>query len=209
MKILILDNYDSFVYNLVQYIEEATETDASTVIDVFRNDKIELDAVANYDLIVLSPGPGVPSEAGIMPALIERYAAEKVIFGVCLGHQAIGEAFGANIYNLDEVYHGIEHDMVRTVKDSVIFNGVPDNFKAGRYHSWSIDPATLPDCLEVTARTADDQSIMAVRHKKYKVFGVQFHPESIMTAEGRRMIGNLLGICKVKDTSNSTLRHAR
>lgn len=196
MKILILDNYDSFTYNLVQYIEEASETDQNTQIDVFRNDKIALDAVADYDLIVLSPGPGVPSEAGIMPDLIKRYAAEKVIFGVCLGHQAIGEAFGAQLYNLPTVYHGIEHPMVRTTQDSVIFKDVPTEFNAGRYHSWSIDPATLPDCLEVTAKTQDDHSIMAIRHQEYKVYGVQFHPESIMTADGRKMISNLLASCR-------------
>lgn len=188
MKILILDNYDSFVYNLVQYIEEAI----GEPVDVFRNDKIEIDAVAAYDLIVLSPGPGVPSEAGIMPELIKRYAAEKVIFGVCLGHQAIGEAFGGEIFNLSQVYHGIEHQMQQTVRDSVIFKDIPEIFKAGRYHSWSIAPETLPNVLEITAITTDDNSIMAIRHKEYHVFGVQFHPESIMTKDGRKMISNLL-----------------
>jgi anthranilate synthase component 2 len=195
MKILILDNYDSFTYNLVQYIEEATGQE----VDVFRNDQIELDAVAKYDLIVLSPGPGVPSEAGIMPALIERYAAEKVIFGVCLGHQAIGEAFGAKIYNLPEVFHGIEHDMRRTSEASVIFKEVPENFRAGRYHSWSIDPATLPESLKITAVTNDEEAaIMAIHHVDHAVFGVQFHPESIMTAEGRKMIQNLLDYAEAR-----------
>ena len=187
MKILILDNYDSFTYNLVQYFEE----EWGHPVDVYRNDQISLEAVAAYDLIVLSPGPGVPSEAGIMPGLIKTYAAEKVIFGVCLGHQAIGEAFGAEIYNLSEVYHGIEHEMVKTEEESVIFNGVPHRFTAGRYHSWAIDEATLPEELIVTARTPQGD-IMAVRHREYDVFGVQFHPESIMTAEGRKMISNLL-----------------
>lgn len=193
MKVLILDNYDSFTYNLVQYIEE----ELGHSIDVFRNDKISLDAVGEYDLIVLSPGPGVPSEAGIMPALIKRYAAEKIIFGVCLGHQAIGEAFGATIYNLPEVFHGIEHTMQRTAADSVIFQDVPMQFNAGRYHSWSVDPATLPAELIVTA-TDGHTGIMAMRHRDYDVFGVQFHPESIMTAEGRKMIHNLLAFVKAK-----------
>jgi len=132
MKILILDNYDSFTYNLVQYIEEETGGE----VDVFRNDEISLDAVGAYDLIVLSPGPGIPEEAGIMPALIKRYATEKVIFGVCLGHQAIGEAFGGKLVNLDEVHHGIETEMTRTATDDVLFKDIPKTFNAGRYHSW-------------------------------------------------------------------------
>ncbi|MEM7575575.1 MAG: aminodeoxychorismate/anthranilate synthase component II [Bacteroidota bacterium] len=193
MKILVLDNYDSFVYNLVQYLEEETGQE----IDVFRNDEIELEAVAAYDLVLLSPGPGVPSEAGIMPDLIKRYQADKVIFGVCLGHQAIGEAFGARIYNLAEVYHGIETDMERTKVSSVIMDGVPQQFRAGRYHSWSIDPASLPEDLTVTALDAQG-SIMGVRHREHDIFGVQFHPESILTAEGRRMIKNLVTYVKEK-----------
>lgn len=193
MNVLILDNYDSFTYNLVQYIEEALDASVS----VFRNDQIELDAVEAYDLIVLSPGPGVPSEAGIMPALIKRYAPHKVIFGVCLGHQAIAEAFGARIYNMDEVYHGIEHEMIQTTSDSVIFANIPPRFQAGRYHSWSIEPNSLPASLLVTAKD-EAGTIMAMRHQEYDVFGVQFHPESIMTAEGRKMIENLLAYVKAK-----------
>ena len=193
MKILVLDNYDSFVYNLVQYLEEETGQE----IDVFRNDEIDIAAVANYDLILLSPGPGVPEEAGIMPELIQRYQADKVIFGVCLGHQAIGEAFGARIYNLAEVYHGIETDMERTAASSVILDGVPQQFRAGRYHSWSIDPTSLPEELTVTAKDAQG-AIMGVRHREYDIFGVQFHPESILTAEGRRMIKNLVNYVRQK-----------
>ena len=187
MKILILDNYDSFTYNLVQYIEEETGQD----VDVYRNDEISLDEVAKYDLIVLSPGPGVPSEAGIMPALIKRYAGEKAILGVCLGHQAIGEAYGGKLINLDQVHHGIETEMTRTKTDDVVFQGVPEKFNAGRYHSWVIDPTSLSDDLEITA-TGEYGGIMALQHRKYPIFGVQFHPESIMTEHGRLMIKNVL-----------------
>ena len=187
MKVLVLDNYDSFTYNLVHYLEE----ELGHAVDVYRNDAITLDQVADYDLVVLSPGPGVPADAGIMPALIKRYAGEKVIFGVCLGHQAIGEAFGARLHNLDQVHHGIETDMQRTLEDDELFAGVPRDFRAGRYHSWVIDPATLPEELEVTA-TDEVGGIMALRHREFPIFGVQFHPESIMTAHGRLMIKNLL-----------------
>ncbi|WP_116124607.1 anthranilate synthase component II [Lewinella sp. IMCC34183] len=194
MKILILDNYDSFTYNLVHYIEE----ELGQSVDVFRNDQISLDAVAAYDLVVLSPGPGVPADAGIMPALIKRYAGEKVIFGVCLGHQAIGEAFGGALHNLAEVHHGVETDMQRTpVADDALFADVPQRFRAGRYHSWVIDPATLPDELEVTA-TDDAGGIMALRHRELPIFGVQFHPESIMTEHGRLMIRNLLNFVQTR-----------
>lgn len=187
MKILILDNYDSFTYNLVQYIEEET----GGPVDVFRNDKISLDDVAKYDLIVLSPGPGVPAEAGIMPELIKRYAAEKTILGVCLGHQAIGEAFGGKLINLEQVHHGIETEMTRTKSDDVVFAGVPEKFNAGRYHSWVIDPATMPAELEITA-TGEYGGVMAMQHRNLAIFGVQFHPESIMTEHGRLMIRNVL-----------------
>ena len=191
MKILILDNYDSFTYNLVQYVEEELNQE----IDVFRNDQISLDDVARYDLIILSPGPGVPAEAGIMPALLKRYAKEKVIFGVCLGHQAIGETFGAKLLNLDQVHHGIETSMTRTREDDVLFQGVPETFNAGRYHSWVIDPETLPEELVMTA-TGEYGGIMAVQHRDYPIFGVQFHPESIMTEHGRLMIRNLLSFVR-------------
>ncbi len=187
MNVLILDNYDSFTYNLVQYIEE----ELGQAVDVFRNDEIDLEAVGAYDLIVLSPGPGLPADAGIMPALLQRYATEKVIFGVCLGHQAIGEAFGGSLHNLARVHHGVETDMQRTLTDDVLFRQVPPSFRAGRYHSWVIDPVTLPAELEVTA-TDEVGGIMAMQHRHYPIFGVQFHPESIMTEHGRLMIKNLL-----------------
>jgi len=185
MKVLILDNYDSFTYNLVQYIQEILGSDVS----VFRNDAISLEAVADYDVIVLSPGPGLPEEAGIMPALIKRYAADKFILGVCLGHLAIGEAFGAQLENLTAVYHGIETTMQCSHPDSVLFQGIGDTFQAGRYHSWVIKKDTLPAAFIVTAHD-DHGEIMAIQHQHYSVFGVQFHPESIMTPAGYRMLRN-------------------
>ncbi len=191
MRVLLIDNYDSFTYNLVQYIEE----ELGTAVEVYRNDQISLEAVAAYDLIVLSPGPGVPKDAGIMPELIQRYAPEKIIFGVCLGHQAIGEAFGARLYNLPDVFHGIAHEMQQTAVPNILFEGIEQQFQAGRYHSWAIEPSSLPDCLLVTAVTMEGD-IMAIRHQDYDVFGVQFHPESIMTTEGRKMIRNLLTFVK-------------
>lgn len=187
MKVLVLDNYDSFTYNLVQYIQEILDQK----IDVFRNDEISLDAVDNYDFIILSPGPGLPKDAGIMPALIQRYAASKSILGVCLGHQAIGEAFGAELENLTDVFHGVETPIDVLVEDEVLFQEMPKTFQAGRYHSWVVAKDSLPAELEITA---EDKAgvIMAMRHKTYDVKGVQFHPESIMTEHGMKMLGNLL-----------------
>ncbi|MEL6924082.1 MAG: aminodeoxychorismate/anthranilate synthase component II [Bacteroidota bacterium] len=189
MKILILDNYDSFTYNLVQYVRELTGED----IDVYRNDEISLDAVAQYDTIILSPGPGVPKDAGIMPALLQQYASTKSIFGVCLGHQAIGEAFGAELLNLKEVYHGVPTPMMQTDVEEPLFAHVPQTFEAGRYHSWVVRKESLPAALIVTA--VDDQGeIMAMRHREYDVVGVQFHPESIMTPYGKQMLANFLKV---------------
>lgn len=185
MKVLVLDNYDSFTYNLVQYIQEILDYD----VDVCRNDAITLDEVANYDVIVLSPGPGVPSEAGIMPDLIKRFASHKFILGVCLGHQAIGEAFGAEIENLTKVFHGIESAMDITDNKAVLFEGLPSPFQAGRYHSWVIKKGTLPEELVKTA-IDDTGEIMAIQHKNYEVHGLQFHPESIMTPKGKDMLRN-------------------
>ena len=187
MKILVIDNYDSFTYNLVQYLQEIT----GEKIDVFRNDEITLEEVGKYDTIILSPGPGVPSEAGIMPAVIREYADKKNILGVCLGHQAIGEAFGGAINNLDRVYHGIETPMYVTDREEVLFKNVPQEFNAGRYHSWIVKSKDLPTDLEVTAKDIDG-TIMAFRHKKYNVRGVQFHPESVMTEHGKLMLRNFL-----------------
>lgn len=185
MKVLILDNYDSFTYNLVQYIEEILEQP----VEVYRNDAIALEAVDRYDVIVLSPGPGVPAEAGIMPALIKKYAPSKHILGVCLGHQAIGEAFGADLENLQQVFHGIESEMQVLDPAAVLFQELGASFKAGRYHSWVIKKNSMPETLKVTA-IDDTGEIMALEHKEYKVQGLQFHPESIMTPKGKKMLKN-------------------
>lgn len=185
MQVLVLDNYDSFTYNLVQYIQEILERE----VDVIRNDAISLDAVDAYDVIILSPGPGIPEEAGIMPELIQRYAGKKFILGVCLGHQAIGEAFGAELENLAQVYHGIETRMQQTAAENVLFQNISTDFQAGRYHSWVIKKGTLPAEFVLTA--VDQQGeIMAIRHQEHEIYGVQFHPESIMTPEGYQMLEN-------------------
>ncbi len=185
-KILLLDNYDSFVYNIVHAIERL-----GYEVDVYRNDKISLEAVGEYDKIILSPGPGIPSEAGILCDVIRRYGSTKSLFGVCLGEQAIGEVYGATLTNLSDVFHGVATDINVTVKDP-IFEGVDETFEAGRYHSWCVASESLPDCLEVTARDAVEGRIMALRHKEHDVRGVQFHPESILTPVGEQIIGNWL-----------------
>ncbi|MEX0988397.1 MAG: aminodeoxychorismate/anthranilate synthase component II [Bacteroidales bacterium] len=185
MKVLVIDNYDSFTYNLVQYIERIEGTE----VKVARNDKISLDEIGEYDKIVISPGPGIPDEAGISKAMIARYGKEKSILGVCLGHQAIAEVYGGSIRNLETVYHGVASDMQKVVKDEYLFKGVPEVFEAGRYHSWIVEKETLPDCLEVTVRNPGGD-IMAIRHKEYDVKGVQFHPESVLTEYGGMMIKN-------------------
>ncbi len=186
MKILVLDNYDSFTYNLVYIVRQLGY---GISMDVIRNDKISLEDVDKYDKILLSPGPGVPSEAGIMPDLLKKYAETKSILGVCLGHQAIGEAFGGSLINLSEVLHGVASKV--TVQKDLLFEQIPDTFSIGRYHSWVIDESTLSPDLEVIARTPDQQ-IMGVRHKQFDVRGVQFHPESILTENGVRIIQNWL-----------------
>jgi anthranilate synthase component 2 len=186
MKILVLDNYDSFTYNLVYIIRQLGFGDQ---MDIYRNDKISLEAVDQYDKILLSPGPGVPADAGIMPQLLKQYAAKKSILGVCLGHQAIGEAFGGDLTNLSEVLHGVASEV--KVERDLLFDGIPETFKIGRYHSWVINESSLSSDLEIIARTPDQQ-IMAVRHKKFQVRGVQFHPESILTENGVQLIKNWL-----------------
>lgn len=186
MKILIFDNYDSFTYNLVHLVKELGYTD----VDVYRNDKIALEDVAKYDKIILSPGPGIPSEAGLLLPLIKEYAGKKPILGVCLGHQAIGEAFGAKLSNLENVYHGVATH-ARIEKPDYIFKELSDEIEIGRYHSWIVDNNNFPDCLEVTAIDRKGQ-IMALRHKEYDVHGVQFHPESVLTPEGKTIVKNFL-----------------
>ena len=187
MKILLIDNYDSFTYNLVHALREAGATD----ITVVRNDGIDLDAASRFDQIVLSPGPGIPEEAGILLPLIHRYAATKSILGVCLGHQAIAEAFGARIENLSEVFHGVQTPIRVTAPDEPLFSGLAGEFMAGRYHSWVVRRAGLPEVLEVTAESSDGL-IMALRHRVYRVHGIQFHPESILTPGGGIIIRNFL-----------------
>lgn len=190
MKILVLDNYDSFTYNLVHLLYELGLEDA---VEVFRNDEISLEAVDAYDKILLSPGPGLPSEAGIMPALIRRYAPTKSILGVCLGHQAIGEAFGARLLNLPEVLHGVASPIRPLVPDR-LFEGVPATFQAAHYHSWVIDREGFPgEALEIIAEDGQG-NIMAVRHRAYDVRGVQFHPESVLTEHGKQMLQNWLSL---------------
>ena len=185
MKLLILDNYDSFTYNIVHAVR-------SLGIEpiVRRNDCITLDEIEAFDKIIISPGPGIPSEAGILPALLERYAESKPILGICLGHQAIGQRFGARLRNLSHVYHGIRSDITVTCHD-YIFDGLPAIIEVGRYHSWVIDREGLPACLEVTAVSPDGE-IMAIRHRSLDIRGVQFHPESILTPQGQVLISNWL-----------------
>lgn len=185
MKILVVDNYDSFTYNLVQYIERVVKR----AIDVKRNDQLKLEEVAAYDKILISPGPGIPKEAGLTLDLIREFGSVKSILGVCLGHQAIAEAYGGSITNLSKVYHGVSGQMRQLVDDEYLFKGVPAEFDAGRYHSWVVEPHSLPEELEVTVDN-DEGYIMAIRHREYDVKGVQFHPESVLTEYGGMMILN-------------------
>ena len=187
MKILLFDNYDSFTYNLLHILRELG-TDA----EVHRNNCIELDEIEHFDKILLSPGPGIPEEAGILLPLIKRYAPTKSILGICLGEQAIGQAFGAKLVNLAEVHHGVCSD-IRIKRKDGLFEGLTSGFCAGRYHSWVVSKEDFPDCLEITAEDNEGQ-IMALRHKIYNVRGIQFHPESILTPKGKEIINNWLSI---------------
>jgi len=187
MKILVFDNYDSFTYNLVHLVEKILHEK----VDVFSNDKIGLEKVKEYDRIILSPGPGVPQEAGSMLPLIKEYAPTKPILGVCLGHQAIGEAFGGRLINLSTVYHGVATNCRLSTVSSRLFTEMPHSFEVGRYHSWIVSDENFPEELEVTARD-DNNYIMALQHKKYDVQGVQFHPESVLTPMGERIMRNWL-----------------
>jgi anthranilate synthase component 2 len=183
LRTLILDNYDSFTFNLVHYVEQFCND-----VTVIRNDAVALSEVEAFDAIVLSPGPGLPKDAGIMPQLIQHYAPTKKILGVCLGHQAIGEAFGASLKNLNQVHHGVAIP-VNIVQEDLLFKGIPKRFETGRYHSWVIDKETVPSVLRVTS-TDDEGEVMAIRHRTFNVCGVQFHPESLLTPEGLKIIGN-------------------
>jgi anthranilate synthase component 2 len=200
MKILVFDNYDSFTYNLVHLVKKIIPGQ----VDVFRNDEITLEDIAAYDKIILSPGPGIPSEAGLLLPLIKEYATTKSILGVCLGHQAIGEAFGGTLINLSTVYHGVatpvqlknveketNRSLLFKMHTSSLFEGLPNEIEVGRYHSWIISDKDFPEDLEVTA-TDDNGYIMALQHKKFDVQGVQFHPESVLTPDGETILRNWL-----------------
>lgn len=187
VKILLLDNYDSFTFNLFQLVGEV----GGVQPEVFRNDKIRLEDAKNYDKILLSPGPGIPGEAGIMPELVKEFAATKSILGVCLGHQCIGETFGAKLENMTRVCHGFGLETFVTAANEKLFQNVPQRFESGRYHSWIVSREDLPECLEVTANDAENR-IMALRHKAFDVRGIQFHPESVLTPDGAIIIKNWL-----------------
>ncbi|WDF55074.1 anthranilate synthase component II [Mucilaginibacter sp. KACC 22063] len=187
MKILIIDNYDSFTYNLVHLVNEL-----GLECEVWRNDQFKLEDVAQFDKIILSPGPGIPSESGLLLDVIKKYAPEKSILGVCLGQQAIAEAFGGSLHNLSRPMHGIATPVKVTDAEERLFNDLPEQINVGRYHSWVVNPQDLPEDLVVTAIDENDQSIMALRHKSYDVRGVQFHPESVLTEYGKEMLKNWL-----------------
>lgn len=187
MKIVIIDNYDSFTYNLAHLVKSL-----GAEVDVLRNDKFQIDELEPYDKIIFSPGPGIPSEAGLLLDVIRHYAGQKPMLGVCLGHQAIGEAFGARLENLSDVFHGVATIGSQNGIDP-IFNGLPQRITMGRYHSWVVCSADFPSCLEVTA-TSDEGQIMALRHRSFNIHGIQFHPESVLTPDGKTIIKNFLNL---------------
>jgi anthranilate synthase component 2 len=183
-KIVVIDNYDSFTYNLVHYLE-----DLECEVTVFRNDEFELHELEKFDKIVLSPGPGVPEDAGLCKAVISKYATTKSILGVCLGQQAIGEVFGGNIVNLEKVYHGVATTIQVLVDDEPLFYGINKTLEVGRYHSWVVSPLNFPESLEITSQDENSQ-IMSLRHRLYDVKGLQFHPESVLTPFGKKILQN-------------------
>ena len=185
--ILVIDNYDSFTYNLVHAIKKIS----GLQVDVFRNDEISLEEIEKYDKIVLSPGPGIPEEAGLLLDIIREYGPKKSMLGVCLGHQAIGEAFGGELHNMNRVLHGVATPVNLTANKSQLFNGLPDTFDVGRYHSWIVKKENLPECFEVTSYDSNGL-IMSMKHKEYDVQGVQFHPESVLTPLGEKILENWL-----------------
>ena len=187
MKILVFDNYDSFTYNLVHLVEKILPVK----VEVYRNDQIPLEKVKEYDKIILSPGPGVPSEAGMLLPLIKEYASTKKILGVCLGHQAIGEAFGGKLINLSKVFHGIATSCKIINGSSELFTGLPSEIEVGRYHSWIVSKDNFPNELEITAED-ENGYIMAMQHRTYDIQGVQFHPESVLTPKGEAILKNWL-----------------
>lgn len=183
-KILVIDNYDSFVYNLVHYLESL-----GCDVIVKRNDQFALEEVESFEKVLLSPGPGVPDEAGLLKPIIEKYGASKSILGVCLGQQAIGEVYGGSLRNLDDVYHGVATTIETTVNNSLLFEGLENKFEVGRYHSWVVSKENFPEVLEITSLDENGQ-VMSLRHKEYDVRGVQFHPESVLTPDGMKMLEN-------------------
>lgn len=189
MKILVIDNYDSFTYNLVHAIKKIS----GLPVDVYRNDEISLNEIEKYDKIVLSPGPGIPEEAGLLLEIIKEFAPKKSMLGVCLGHQAIGEAFGGKLHNMNRVLHGIATPVELTQNKSELFKGLPNTFEVGRYHSWIVEKEDLPDCFDVTSYD-NDGMIMSMKHKDYDVESVQFHPESVLTPLGEKIIENWLAM---------------
>lgn len=184
-KIVIIDNYDSFTYNLSHLVKEL-----GAEVTVLRNDQFEMDMLERFDKIILSPGPGIPSEAGLLLNVIKEHAGKKPILGVCLGHQAIGECFGAKLTNLSEVYHGVATP-INITKDDKLFEDLPKQIEVGRYHSWAVSQEDLPNSLEVTS-VSEEGFIMSLRHKKYDIRGIQFHPESVLTPVGKKIIENWL-----------------
>ena len=183
-NILVIDNYDSFTYNLVHYLE-----DLNCKVSVLRNDEFDIEEVAKFDKILLSPGPGLPSDAGLLKEVIQKYAASKSILGVCLGQQAIGEVFGGKLTNLEKVYHGVSSKIQITVNDETLFKDLENEIEVGRYHSWVISKENFPDDLEITS-IDENGEIMSIRHKFYDVKGVQYHPESILTPNGKKILQN-------------------
>ncbi len=187
--ILLIDNYDSFTFNLVHYIEGVT----NKKIDVIRNDQLSLKKVSKYDTIIISPGPGLPKDAGIIESVVEHFGPTKKILGVCLGMQAIGEVYGAKLLNMENVYHGISSSLKIIDINDPIFLNVPNNIQVGRYHSWTVSSKNFPKVLSITSEDKNN-SIMSIKHKSYQVYGVQFHPESVLTEYGKEMIANFLAI---------------
>lgn len=186
MKIVVIDNYDSFTYNLVHYLE-ALEAN----VTVLRNDEFDMEELAKFDKILLSPGPGIPEDAGLLKEVIRHYGASKNILGVCLGLQAIGEVYGGKLINLEKVFHGRATTATQTVSDEKLFASIPRHFQVGRYHSWVVDPVSLPEMLEITSVDENGQ-IMSLRHRIFNVKGLQFHPESVLTPQGKKILENWL-----------------
>ena len=183
-KMVLIDNYDSFTFNLVHYLEEL-----NCDVVVLRNDEFEIEELQKFDAIILSPGPGIPSESGLLLEVIKTYASTKKILGICLGHQAIGEVFGATLLNLDTVFHGVSTKINITDTTETLFSNLPQQIEVGRYHSWAINPANFPEVLEVTS-ISENGEIMSIKHKNFNVKGVQFHPESILTPSGKTILSN-------------------